>query len=102
MKIIKKKRLKEKIDFKYNLSVYWSILKKYKFLLFWALFIRLVMESIWLLDKYLFKIIIDKGTDFTAGIILRSELISILVIILIIFLATVKIKLKLKGGKNGK
>ena len=50
-------KTKKEIDFKYNIREYWSILKKYKLLLFSAAAVILVIEALLIVDKFLFKII---------------------------------------------
>jgi len=70
-----------KIDFKYNMKLYLSYLKNYRAVFLLILFIILVVESTYIFDKYLFKIIIDKGTEFTSGIINSNALIEILFLV---------------------
>jgi len=82
-----KTRHGEKINFKYNFSEYWSFLKKHKLLFFSLLFIALAMEIIFAIDKFLFKIIIDKGEFFLSGDISRQNYINVLVIIGVIYFA---------------
>ena len=77
---------KYKVSYKYNLSVYWSLLKKYKRIAIFLLFIVLVMESITLVDKFLFKSIVDNGTDYLSGKLELQPYVSILLIILGIFI----------------
>jgi len=81
-----KKKEKHKINFKYNLSEYFSFLKKYKLLLFLTLFMVLILESRHVLENFLFKIIVDNGTAFSAGSIAKPELINLLVIVAVSFL----------------
>ncbi len=71
----------KKIDFKYNMKLYLSYLKNYKGVFFLLLFMILVVETTYIFDKYLFKIIIDKGTEFTGGIINSNALIEILLLV---------------------
>ena len=49
----------EKINFKYNISTYWSILKDYKWTLFGLMFATLIAGVLSIVDKFLFKRIID-------------------------------------------
>ena len=46
------KQENEKIDFKYNLSEYWKILKKYKGLMISLLITSLIVESLFVVDKF--------------------------------------------------
>ncbi|MDD5529425.1 MAG: ABC transporter ATP-binding protein [bacterium] len=57
---------KEKIDFKYNFKLYWSFVKKQKLLFASILVLTLLIESASLVDKFLFKALIDNGTEFLA------------------------------------
>ena len=78
---MEKRKTGKEIDFKYNLRLYWTFLKKYKLLFFGILFVILVLESVRLISSFLFKIIIDKGTEFSAGTITSAALVSILLIV---------------------
>ena len=81
-----KKKNSEKIDYKYNLSEYWSFLKKYKLLFGTILIISFLSEAGGVVDKFLFKIIIDKGNEFLAGTLLRNLFVEILIYIAVAFL----------------
>jgi ATP-binding cassette subfamily B protein len=85
-KKISNKKNKYKIDFKYNLSVFWSFLKNYKLLFLSLLFCVLLGQGKEILDKFLFKVIIDKGTEFVAGNLIREAFVNILIIIGSIFI----------------
>jgi ATP-binding cassette subfamily B protein len=89
-----KKNNKEhgKIDQKYNLSVYWSFLKKQKKNMFILLFIVLMLEAVHLVDKYLFKEIIDRGTEFSGGTLTKGQFVNILWIVLAIWVGATVIK----------
>lgn len=80
---------KKKIDFSYNLSVYWGFLKKYKLLFLSVLATTLIVEALNVADRYLFKVIIDDGTEFVNGIIAQSAFIQTLIIIAVIFISLV-------------
>ncbi|MFH1358508.1 MAG: ABC transporter ATP-binding protein [archaeon] len=73
------------IDFKYNFSLYLSFLKKYKLAIFLVLLFVLISESKHILDRYLFKVIIDNGTNFMEGVLTRGAFIDILIIVAIVF-----------------
>ena len=75
----------EEINFKYNFKEYLSYLKNYKLLIFVLLVIVLLQESISILNRYLFKIIVDKGTEFSSGIFALEEFVGILIIIGIVY-----------------
>tara|TARA_Y100000310_G_scaffold154465_1_gene154028 strand:- start:2550 stop:4334 length:1785 start_codon:yes stop_codon:yes gene_type:complete len=71
----------KKIDFKYNIKLYLSYLKNYRTVFILILFMILIVESTYIFDKYLFKILIDKGTEFTGRIINVNALIEILFLV---------------------
>ncbi len=81
------KKNKENIHFKYDMKIYFDLLKKYKWIFIAVLFLVLLMESFALAERYLFKILVDNGTSFEAGILTLGALVSILKIIAIIFIA---------------
>lgn len=81
-----KERTKEKIDFKFNLGIYLDLLKSYRLIFFGLLFISLFTVITEAVDKYLFKIVIDKGTVFVKGILEKSGFIDILIKVAVIFL----------------
>ena len=93
---IEKKKLKREVDFKYNLKEYWSFLSKYK-VKFWILMVlSLLLSFAYVIDKYIFKELIDRGTDFSNGILAKTAFMNILVILIIIFFSALFIKLILK------
>ena len=80
-----KEKLKKEIDFKYNFKGYWSFLSKYK-AKFWILMaLSLLLSFSYVIDKYIFKELIDRGTDFSEGILTKTAFINILWILIIIF-----------------
>ena len=85
-----------KIDFKYNLRLYFSYLKNYKFLFLLVLAIILITESTYVFDKLLFKVIVDKGTEFSSGIIASNELVRIFLFVGGIFIILGILKAVLK------
>ena len=78
---------KYKIDFKYNLSVFWSFLRNYKLLVALSILVVILQQGKSVLDKYLFKVLIDKGTDFVSGIIAEGAIFNIIIIVFSVFLA---------------
>jgi ABC-type multidrug transport system fused ATPase/permease subunit len=77
---------KQNIDFKYNFKVYWRLLKNYKFLFFGLLFIGLVMAATITATKFLFKIIIDSGTEFANNIIGKDVFIDSLILVIFLYI----------------
>lgn len=69
---------KKKLDFKYNLKVYFSLLGKYKLLFFSLMFFVLISESCRVIEQFLFKKIIDSGTAFNNGIVSLEAFLQLL------------------------
>jgi ATP-binding cassette, subfamily B, heavy metal transporter len=84
-KINNKKKKRKSINFKYNFGVYLEFLKKYKWMVGFLLLLVLVHEFKQVVDKFLFKIIIDKGTLFSSGELGRIEFLDILFLIAIVY-----------------
>jgi len=75
------------INFNYNLKLYFGILSKYKKIFAFVLFVVLVMETIVVAKQFLFKIIIDKGTDFSNGIIVQEIMLRALILVAVIYVS---------------
>lgn len=88
--------MKGKIDFKYNLKVYFDLLKKYRVLFLFLLLVVLLVEGTSVVDKFLFKIIVDNGTTFSQSSLAREEFIHILLQIALIFGAVIIFRAGLK------
>lgn len=82
---INKKKYKEEIDFHYNLREYWSFLSRYKIKFIFLILTTFLISLNYLADKYIFKEIIDRGTEFSAGTLARESFIEILVLMVIFF-----------------
>ncbi len=80
------KKGKKKVDYKYNFKKYWSFVRRYKPLLFVVMFIILTIEVLRLVTKFLFKVVIDKGGEYTNGTLSRPDLIEVLIIVVIVFI----------------
>jgi ATP-binding cassette subfamily B protein len=74
------------------LKVYWGLLKNYKKYFIGVLFLVLLGEAISVSDKFLFKIIVDKATAFSASSIVLSAFIKILLVVAGVFALTSLIK----------
>lgn len=77
---------KYKIDFKYNLSIFWSFLRNYKFIVALTILVVILQQGKNVLDKYLFKVLIDNGTNFVSGVIAQGVLFNIVLIVFSVFL----------------
>jgi len=82
----------ENVDFRYDLKVYLSFLKKYKKLFLSLLFLILISETLYVSDKWLFKIIIDRGTEYVAKTLSLNAFTHILLIIAVVFAVFLIIK----------
>lgn len=82
---------KYKIDFKYNWGVFWDFLKNYKFITVLLILMVTFNQGIYVFNKYLFKVIVDNGAEFTAGTLLRSAFVKVLLIVGLVFLVAVLI-----------
>jgi ATP-binding cassette, subfamily B, heavy metal transporter len=81
------KREMRDISFKKNFKIYLEFLSKYKWIAIFILFLVLIQESKFLLDKYLFKIIIDKGSEFSAQTLTADAFLNSLMTIGIVFVS---------------
>ncbi|MDP2926233.1 MAG: ABC transporter transmembrane domain-containing protein, partial [Nanoarchaeota archaeon] len=79
---------KGRIDFKYNLRLYFSFLKRYKFIVFLLLLIIMLIESTTVLDRFLFKLIIDKGAEFSVQKLSLEVFLRIALIIAAVYIAS--------------
>ncbi|MFA6072951.1 MAG: ABC transporter ATP-binding protein [Candidatus Woesearchaeota archaeon] len=82
----------EKIDFKYNIKIYVSILSKYKLLIGVLIFFVIITELSLLVDKLLLKKAIDYATSFFEGTMTNSEFSSKLIILAIVFISIILIR----------
>jgi len=87
-----RRKRSEKISFSYNLGVYWNLMKPYLPTVLILLVIMLVLESIAIGERFLFKIITDNGTSYSAGTTTYAEFTNILWIILVVFIIMVVFK----------
>jgi len=79
-------RKKQKINFKYNLKEYFSLVGRYKLIVIVLLLLIFFVESAQTLNQYLFKLIVDKGTAFNSGTIDSSVFLHALIIIALVFI----------------
>lgn len=87
-----RKKKKEDIDFKYDLKVYLGLARKYKWIFIAVLLTVLIGESLSIGEKYLFKILVDRGTAFESGTIIAAEFAKFLSIIAVIFVTVVLVR----------
>src|SRR3989344_9119732 len=76
----------EKVDYKYNLKEYFNLVRRYKFVFVILLLAVLILEASYVVDRLLFKIIIDKGTEFTSNEITSNIYTQVLILVAITFI----------------
>ena len=86
---IDKKKFKKEIDFKYNFAEYWSFLMRYKIKFIILLVVAFLLAGAYIVDKYVFKELIDRGTEYAGGIITQNAFVSILWILILVFIVAV-------------
>ena len=89
---MKGKNSKEKIEFKRNFSLYFKMARPYGFLMLLIVFVVSLIEISRLAEKLLFKVVIDKGTEFTAGTFLRADLIRLFFVLALIYAVVIIVK----------
>ncbi len=87
-----RKDYKKKIDFKYNLNFYWNMLKEHIWIFIALLFLVFLKESFKVVDKYIFKLFIDGGTEFAFGTLLRADFMNTLIFLAIAFIVLLLLK----------
>ncbi len=77
---------KRSMDIWYDLRVYFSFLKKYSWIFVGTLLLVLIVEGVHVFNKYLFKIVIDRSTDYVAGIVSLPDFVTALIVVAVVFL----------------
>ncbi|MAG40114.1 hypothetical protein CMI41_04050 [Candidatus Pacearchaeota archaeon] len=80
-------RYNRKVNYRYVLSEYWKFARKHKFKLFLALFLVVVFQGLALVDKFIFKVIIDRGTEYSSGIIALDIFLETLLVLFVIYVS---------------
>src|SRR3989344_3170171 len=80
-----KKDLYREVDFRQNLKMYFELVKPYKWLFIFVILLVTVLEFLHISEKYLFKIILDRGGEFVAGEISKSIIVQALIFVAVIF-----------------
>lgn len=97
------KKEKQKIwnvNYRYNLEVYFSFLRKYKLLASAIVLLLLIVGFYDLTVSYLFKIVVDNATQFSSNIIDKITFLSILKSLAIVFLGVVALRFVLVWTYN--
>ena len=79
---------KRKVNYKETISEYWNLLGRGKWTLFAILFFVVIIDLGQAVPKFLFKVIVDRGTEFSAGTLAGSVLLGIFIILGGIYLLT--------------
>lgn len=77
---------KIKVNWKYNIKTYLEFISEYKLFAFFVIFFVVLQELYGIVNKYLFKILVDKGSDFASGVLIKEGFIFILLVIGSVFL----------------
>jgi len=75
----KNKKDKEKVDFKKNIIHYLKIAKPYKRIFALLIILVSIIAATHVAEKFLFKIIIDRGTEFVSSDLSRNIFVQILI-----------------------
>ncbi|MFT4325901.1 MAG: ABC transporter ATP-binding protein, partial [Candidatus Woesearchaeota archaeon] len=84
------------IEYAFSLRIYWNFLKKYKFRVFFLLFLILIVEASFIIENLVIKVIFDEGERLASGAIDATQFseIMFLVIVFFIILGIVRAALK--------
>ena len=86
------RKLKRKINFRYNFSQYWSVMKDYRYVVLGLMLLTLFGGMLAVVDKFLFKIIVDDGTSFVAGNTAADIFAKTLLIIAIVYIGVTLVR----------
>ncbi|MBT4377035.1 ABC transporter ATP-binding protein [archaeon] len=84
-----KEEEKKKINYKKNLKEYFSLIGKYKFLIWMIMISVIITEALFIADKFLYKWLIDDAEKFILGSLDISVFVQTILVILAIFLGIV-------------
>jgi ATP-binding cassette subfamily B protein len=77
--------LYQKVDFRKNFKLYLKMARPYKWLFLAVIFFATLMELFSLSEKYLFKIILDSGSEFVAKTISQQAFLQTLIFVGAVF-----------------
>ena len=89
MKQNKKEEKGKQISFGYNMKIFLGFLSNYKLLMFLCLFAVFIIEARHVTEKYLFKILVDNGTNYETGKLALSSFMNLLGILAVIYVGIV-------------
>ncbi len=88
----KDEKQEKKVDLKHSLKLYYGFAKNYRWYFVGISFLLLIIGLAQIVDKFLLKEIIDRGTELTAGTIGLQQFWNVCLIVLIIFASMVAVK----------
>jgi ABC-type multidrug transport system fused ATPase/permease subunit len=88
--------MKRYIDWKFNLKLYFGLLKRYSVIVGALMVLVLIIEATHLADNFLFKLLIDKGTAMIEGSILRNQFVLFAISMAAIYLAMIASRVIMK------
>ena len=91
MKILNKKT-GEEVSIKENLRIYYKLVLEYKWYFILMILVVSILEFVGVIEKYLFKVLIDNSTGYIGNSLTKDAFIGILVIIASIYIGMVLVK----------
>jgi ABC-type multidrug transport system fused ATPase/permease subunit len=95
------KDLYKDVDFKENLMKFIDISKKYKWYFIGVMIFAVIIEGARTLDKFLFKFVIDDGTELIAGTLSKAEYTQTLLLMAVIFGSALLVKVVFHWFQEG-
>jgi ATP-binding cassette subfamily B protein len=80
------------IDFKYNFKLYWEFVRKYKLVIGLVLLLIFFFQAFHVIERYLFKILTDRGADFLAENLSKDLFVNVLLVLAAVFLSLLVIQ----------
>ncbi|MBW2998942.1 ABC transporter ATP-binding protein/permease [Candidatus Woesearchaeota archaeon] len=91
-----KVKRKRSIDFKYNLKLYFNLLKPKWYMALLLLILVLFLEAVPVFNNYLIKLVVDDATKFVEGNLLQAALIEALIAIAVIYVSVALVRVVFK------
>jgi ATP-binding cassette subfamily B protein len=86
------KETNEKIDFKANIKLYLKLAAKYKLVFISILILAVILEIARIVDKFLFKVVIDNSSNFLGESLLLSDFTQVLIYVVVAFIISLIVK----------
>ena len=91
-------RKSKKVEIRPTIRLYWSFLKPYKWLFLVLVVAILIWQSLFIVDRYLFKILIDQGSLFASKSISSQVFLLYIKVLAISFITVVLARIGLRYG----